>query len=596
MSTMEHPVACENDLVFTILGGHRHGMQIYVRARKSILALGDGQGDSRNEQNLCAIYRGPAGTVIRNLEDEILVNNQPKSTHWLEAGDLIQFANSVTLQVTQLGIIQEEDETDSPIEYRTHEEQKSNGENSPDVDVKPFNLQSINESPQSGEDSSSENYQAESQFDVLSKRIDELAEQISGLVELASTGQFPTTSGAETDSQIHFPTNQDHNQEAFCPADMFPTNETATQFESDSIEPKTSYLESLDGQSFSEQFNPSRFVQEDETECIEGLATKIIAEPPIAEESKGVTEGNPRTDEALDELLKRLFNETSSGSEAPGLLDNPPSTEEPMPEERSSFFDPSDLSSVTSWHDQEQLETKSGERSDYQTDREVLEASGSDLIDSFDQSQADVLSETESEIQIESQPEYDPKKDQETSESESVEEYMNQLLARMNFGNSTSCSTSKNNPLQSKKLDTEINDKDETEAVEHKFMKPEEYVPKRKAEKIESLATMRDIANTTARSAVAYSDYSRKKTRCLMQLIISVGAAIMAIYYFVGVMKSVGDIAFWIGSFCFLISGVLCFMSFKTLSKQKSVFEYMFQTTEQDARPNPQDDPMSIRS
>jgi hypothetical protein len=78
---------------------------------------------------------------------------------------------------------------------------------------------------------------------------------------------------------------------------------------------------------------------------------------------------------------------------------------------------------------------------------------------------------------------------------------------------------------------------------------------------------MREIANTTARSAVAYSDLDRKKARGLVQLVIAFGAMIMAGYYLLYVTKSVGDTASIVGLVCLIAAitaGVLGLKCLKT--------------------------------
>jgi hypothetical protein len=170
---------------------------------------------------------------------------------------------------------------------------------------------------------------------------------------------------------------------------------------------------------------------------------------------------------------------------------------------------------------------------------------------------------------------FESKSQSQIQASDSIEDYMSQLFERMQI--------SKEPPPKpapkSKETPTEVANQatlNESQ-VNHDcgLMSAEEYVPKQKAKKPESFDTMREIANTTARTAVAFSDLDRRRTRGLMQIAISVGALLMAFYYLLFVCKAAGDTASAIGCLCILISGSFGFLAYRSLRGTKSLTDLL---------------------
>jgi hypothetical protein len=150
-----------------------------------------------------------------------------------------------------------------------------------------------------------------------------------------------------------------------------------------------------------------------------------------------------------------------------------------------------------------------------------------------------------------------------TPATDSVEDYMNQLLARMNLGTDAhhdAKTKERTNSSSAMQAQAALDDSNRSSEL----ITAEEYVPKQKAAKIESLETMREIANTTARSAVEFSNLDRRKARGLMQTVIGIGALIMAAYYFLFVSEAFADTAFVVGSICLIITGGASYMAYNT--------------------------------
>ena len=155
-------------------------------------------------------------------------------------------------------------------------------------------------------------------------------------------------------------------------------------------------------------------------------------------------------------------------------------------------------------------------------------------------------------------------RNEEDSDEADVEDYMSQLLSRMRGG-----APSQPVAKQEKKTEPDpppVQPKPQTPA---KLLKPEEFVPSQKAAKIESLGAMRELANSTARSAVKSSEVSRRKALAYVQLGIAVAALAMSGYYFVVQCQSFFDIGFMIGMLCLGVTGFLGYRFYNSMSSLK---------------------------
>ena len=76
-----------------------NGQEVSLAEAKSVLRLTeDGQ------QRSCAIVQGPNGAAIYNAEGEVKINGATSSAHWLKTGDTLQFGDSLSASVEQLGV------------------------------------------------------------------------------------------------------------------------------------------------------------------------------------------------------------------------------------------------------------------------------------------------------------------------------------------------------------------------------------------------------------------------------------------------------------------------------------------------------------
>ena len=149
-----------------------------------------------------------------------------------------------------------------------------------------------------------------------------------------------------------------------------------------------------------------------------------------------------------------------------------------------------------------------------------------------------------------------------------VEDYMSQLLSRMRGGE----------PAQPKAAAPTVQAKPEpamsAEPVEarpepQELLTPEEFKPKAKAVKPKSFEAMRELANSSARTAVQKSDRARKKTLSYVQAGIAVGSFVLSAYYLVVASTQVFDVPFLLGLLCVATSLAFCYRLYRTMQTRE---------------------------
>jgi len=164
-----------------------------------------------------------------------------------------------------------------------------------------------------------------------------------------------------------------------------------------------------------------------------------------------------------------------------------------------------------------------------------------------------------------------------------VEDYMAQLLARMRGDAGPTQPAAKPSPQFTHPTPSSLNISNSTpmerdglpnSVDEHpEVMRAEDYVPRQRPEKILSLSKMRELANTTARTAVASSEEQRRHALAYMQLAIGVAALAMSGYYFGVSMKNIGDTSCIIGVICLGLTGFLGFRFHTTINSKPTELE-----------------------
>ena len=92
-----------DDLVLRFVGGKNDGESVSISTACCTLEVTRQSADNEPVQDQCQIYRGPAGVAVQSHGEEVLINGEAKSVHWLKRGDRIQVSNSQAVEVVQLG-------------------------------------------------------------------------------------------------------------------------------------------------------------------------------------------------------------------------------------------------------------------------------------------------------------------------------------------------------------------------------------------------------------------------------------------------------------------------------------------------------------
>ena len=92
-----------DDLVLRFVGGKNDGESVSISTTCCTLEVTRQSADNEPVQDQCQIYRGPAGVAVQSHGEEVLINGEAKSVHWLKQGDRIQVSNSQAVEVVQLG-------------------------------------------------------------------------------------------------------------------------------------------------------------------------------------------------------------------------------------------------------------------------------------------------------------------------------------------------------------------------------------------------------------------------------------------------------------------------------------------------------------
>ena len=539
---MSHPFCLQTDLVLRLTGGHRDGELVQIRTEKCFL----GMNNENTGHPQCAIFRGPLGATLRSYSDDILINGQSKTVHWLAEGDQIQFPNSMTVEIHQLGtcttkqVIKvescEEGNTNVPesqlsneisnSEIPTHEDScvcefatcenpgETEMQNEFEAQEKICQLESLISEIQE------QNQAVHGRCNELDQRLTGLTEQISNLISLAQLGSGPAK----------------------------PVRYAAPTV----VESAPTLVETIQTVESVDEAAPQR----------ESASTVLITtqENSIAAEWAQIENPAIRSD---------LYSESVLDSQDP--------------EVEIVDFDEMDFEEVT--YECASLMENTNETLDLKVD-DMTKTTQAPKAPNKNESVTDLLARMKAEGQWNGVPDDDDDmppvgpvsklEDQAkpamactaAKDEADVEDYMSQLLSRMRGDEAPQ------SKLAAKKTVSapEVTNSKST-SVSEELLTAEEFVPTQKPKKIESLSAMRELANSTARTNVNSSEESQRRALAYVQLGISVASLIMSGYYFGVLCKSVGDTGFLVGAMCLFVTGFLGFRfysSMQSLEKLKT--------------------------
>ena len=138
-----------------------------------------------------------------------------------------------------------------------------------------------------------------------------------------------------------------------------------------------------------------------------------------------------------------------------------------------------------------------------------------------------------------------------------VQSYMSQLLSRMRGPGAESPS-----PVQAvtpEPVEAAPEVVEEPQPVG--LLKPEEFIPKTKARRLDSLQDMRALANTQTRTAIDRSQAKRRK-ESMWNLSLSVAIASSIVAAIVVLFNFFGDMSFLVGIIVMISGGFLCLKTY----------------------------------
>ena len=156
---------------------------------------------------------------------------------------------------------------------------------------------------------------------------------------------------------------------------------------------------------------------------------------------------------------------------------------------------------------------------------------------------------------------------------EDVEDYMSQLLNRMRGGEAAPAVAATNAVKPGKAEPKDDATKEEKFVPPLNPLKPEEFKPKQKAKRAGSFEAMREIANSSARTAVQKSDIERRKALAMVQVGIAIGSFVLAAYYYLIASAAAGDLPFLIGVVCSITAIFFCLRCINTFKLNQEAIE-----------------------
>ena len=535
-----------------------NGQEVSIEDTKSVL-----RHTENGQQRSCAIVRGPAGTAVYNAEGDVQINGAPSSVHWLQLGDTLDFGKGVSAAVEQLGVAEQaiesllnEDQPSAEIPVR----EVSVQETPAPVVQAPVVLATIEDDQETFKPATeAARFAPEPQAALMMPQGS--AERVTDLsaTDLSMAAGFVLPAAAVAASAVTADASVTPNEPV---GFTLPTSETPAEPTSDA--PSTGFAAELLARIQADD-NIEQVV---ESETIDTLNNESTHSPLAAD------------------LLARIQadenNEQFNESETVGTLDSE-TTHSPLAADGPSFSTPeSDSTSISSLipelptssaftlvdsnnqEDQpDSLETQTGvpvETSTVDsTERQAQSSSVSALLERMKtEGQWGGLSEQEEEEEAATTESHEAPVLDEADED--VQSYMSQLLSRMRDPDDESPQQA---PAAAAAPQAAAQPK--AEVVEAPkpvgLLKPEEYVPKNKARRLDSLQDMRALANTQTRTAIDRSQAKRREASIgNLNLTIAVASCVAAAVVFLS--NIFGSLSFAVAMIAMICGAFYCLKAY----------------------------------
>ena len=547
-----------------------NGREVSVPVGKSVLKFTE-NGQPRS----CAIVRGPKGVAVYNAEGDIHINGAPSSAHWLQPGDELRFGDSLTASVKQLGDASEA--LDSLLNENTQ----------PVAPAIPAPAQPA-PAPQ-----------APTQTPVAQTPV---ASEQGSLASAAKGFSIAPQAATPKPLESYLPTPVEAAapvadvQDTFTPATEAITSAFQPQATSPTVAPEAPEVAIPDASPAMDLVTPAVTAAAlaasgmSATGALQGEPNEISSSPvsttedPTAQpEISGFAAdllARIQADNSENETVGATTSETTHSplaADGPSLSSSAPEAASAASSSISSLIPelpetsaPAPLDPTEPTVEAEapsQVETTTAESSE----RQMQSSSVSALLErmksegKWDEPETEEESNhtSASEPQAaapEEAPAAAPEEAPVAAEADDdVQNYMSQLLSRMRDPNAepqevTATATAAASP---KAKQNQVTQEDAEEKKPVELLKPEEFVPKNRAKRLDSLQEMRALANTQTRTAIDRSQAKRKDavndTFTLMIAITSCIAA-AAVFY----ANIFGDMSFIIGITVMIAGAFFC--------------------------------------
>ena len=513
-----------------LAGGERDGELVTVTTPKCLISTGPGLGSVPQ----CAIFRGPHGAAVRAFDSQVAFNGEVDSVHWLKAGDRIDFANAIAMEVTQLGKLQD----DCPV----------SNDLATDVDIDfgrelvegdTFEDHCLNQIRIQVSKIQNQNSANSEKFALLDEKINLLTDHLNELIFVAKEGHLPladsianTVPHTTVDPTTVDPTTVD-------PATVDPLTDFDEEKIFSSLDLEAGDQAATSSEQTTDPYNHEKIIL---------LTAGEQAEPTFDPLTHSDVEG-PDSSAVESTAAPNEFD--NSNSLAQQLLNDLAMDEQQTPPENASDTEDSVVSKsetravvgdlLEKYRSEEYWQQSPEFSNSNQVPSELKEADEQAPLDSAN---ADSIDDPE-------QPAVD------------VQGYVADLINRMRIPGQQLFSDFR--PADSKKFaeGSELT----TEAVpeESKALFTEgEFKPAKRAQKIE-LSAMREIANTNTRRNIQVSEESRRKELGKIRILVAVFSFFLAIYYFLFVSDGQLNLGFITGFCCVSITGFLTYKLYETM-------------------------------
>ena len=536
-----------------------NGQEVSVPTGKSVLQFTE-NGQSRS----CAIVRGPNGVAIYNAEGDIQINGAPSSAHWLQPGDQLRFGDSMTASVHQLGaasaaldsLLNENTQPEAPTTAPVQEAIQTpvtNEQNSFTPATAAMDHLAVPQAvtPTTPVDNTQDITPATAATTIATELVapevsrpdapsamDLAIPAATGAAALAASamsiaGDFegePTTpdspSVPATESGVNSITSALESAAASTPS---VANE-APATEATSTQPEIS--------GFAADLLARIQADDNENETVGTTASETTHSPLAAD---GPSFSSPAPDAASDgsSSIGNLLPELAQTSAPAPVAETEPTAEVEVPHHVE-----------TTTADSTERQTQSSSVSDL-LERMKAEGKWDDGVEATNEADT-----TSPEQTLPEQPATEQAAAPAFAEADDdVQNYMSQLLSRMRDPNApqeTAATAVTPTPEHQQPVQETV---EQPKAVG--LLKPEEFVPKNKAKRLDSLQEMRALANTQARTAIDRSQAKRvEAVNDVFTLAIAIASCITAacVFFF----NVFGDMSFIVGMITMIAGAFFC--------------------------------------